>query len=125
MDPRPGHIPGAHNLPCRENLDPRGRLLPVDELRRRFLMLGASAQAEVVSYCGSGITACHNLLAIEHAGLGIGRLYPGSWSQYSHGRDALVVTGAAPDGAAAEPQESAAPHGGAAAPQEPQRRPSP
>jgi thiosulfate/3-mercaptopyruvate sulfurtransferase len=49
--------------------------------------------AAVVSYCGSGVTACHNLLAMEHAGLGVGRLYPGSWSQYSH-TDRLAATGA-------------------------------
>jgi thiosulfate/3-mercaptopyruvate sulfurtransferase len=83
VDPRAGHIPGARSLPCRENLDPAGRLLPVDELRRRFTEAGATAGVPVVSYCWSGVTACHNLLALEYAGLGPGRLYPGSWSQYS------------------------------------------
>ena len=46
--------------------------------------MGVTDAAQVVSYCGSGVTACHNLLALEYAGLGEGRLYPGSWSQYSH-----------------------------------------
>lgn len=84
VDPRPGHIPGAQNLPCRENLDASGRFLPVAELRSRFAAVGVDDAAEVISYCGSGVTACHNLIAQEHAGLGLGRLYPGSWSQYSH-----------------------------------------
>lgn len=83
VDPRAGHIPGARNMPCRENLEPGGRFLPVPELRERFAAAGVRDGASVVSYCGSGVTACHNLLAIEHAGLGVGRLYPGSWSQYS------------------------------------------
>jgi thiosulfate/3-mercaptopyruvate sulfurtransferase len=83
FDPRPGHIPGARNVPCRENLDEHDRFLPVDQLRRIFAAAGVRDGSNVVSYCGSGITACHNLLALELAGLGHGRLYPGSWSQYS------------------------------------------
>jgi len=81
-DPRPGHIPGARSAPTRENLGPDGRLLPVDELRARFQAVGVDDARHVVSYCGSGITACHALLTLEHAGLGQGRLYPGSWSDY-------------------------------------------
>ncbi|SDT71413.1 sulfurtransferase [Actinoplanes derwentensis] len=84
VDPRPGHIPGARNLPCRGNVDASGRFLPVAELRERFAAVGVDGSADVISYCGSGVTACHNLIAQEHAGLGAGRLYPGSWSQYSH-----------------------------------------
>jgi thiosulfate/3-mercaptopyruvate sulfurtransferase len=80
VDPRAGHIPGARSVPCRENLDPDGRLLPVEQLRARF---DFAAGADVISYCGSGVTACHNLLAMEQAGLGPGRLFPGSWSQWS------------------------------------------
>jgi thiosulfate/3-mercaptopyruvate sulfurtransferase len=80
VDPRAGHIPGARSVPCRENLDVSGRLLPVDQLRRRFAVTEAT---DVISYCGSGVTACHNLLAMEHAGLGTGRLFVGSWSQWS------------------------------------------
>jgi thiosulfate/3-mercaptopyruvate sulfurtransferase len=83
IDPRPGHIPGARNLPCRDNVDASSRFLPVPELRERFAAVGVTEGTSVISYCGSGVTACHNLLALEHAGLGPGRLYPGSWSQYS------------------------------------------
>jgi len=83
VDPRPGHIPGARSLPTRENLDEQGRFLSPDQLRQRFAEVGVAEDSAVVSYCGSGVTACHNLLALELAGLGPGRLYPGSWSQYS------------------------------------------
>lgn len=93
VDPRAGHIPGARSLPCRENLDGRGRFLPVDELRARFAAAGVRAGSPVVSYCGSGVTACHNLLALEHAGLGEGRLFPGSWSQWSRDPARPVATG--------------------------------
>ena len=96
VDPRAGHIPGAVNVPCRENLQPSGRFLPVPELRARFRAAGAVQGADVVSYCGSGVTACHNLLALEHAGLGVGRLYPGSWSAYSQVADRPVATGDEP-----------------------------
>jgi thiosulfate/3-mercaptopyruvate sulfurtransferase len=96
VDPRAGHVPGAVNLPCRENLDPAGRFLPVERLRERLRDAGVVEGADVVSYCGSGVTACHNLLAIEHAGLGAGRLYAGSWSQYSRDPDRPVATGDAP-----------------------------
>ncbi len=81
-DPRPGHIPGARSAPTRENLGADQRFLPVDELRARFAAVGVDDAQRVVSYCGSGITACHALLTLEHAGLGQGRLYPGSWSEY-------------------------------------------
>jgi thiosulfate/3-mercaptopyruvate sulfurtransferase len=96
VDPRAGHIPGARNLPCRTNLDAAGRFLPPAELRRRFEAVGAAADVPVVSYCGSGVTACHNLLALEFAGLGPGRLYPGSWSQYSNDASRAAATGATP-----------------------------
>jgi thiosulfate/3-mercaptopyruvate sulfurtransferase len=92
VDPRAGHIPGARNVPVREHLDERKRLLAVEELRRRFAAAGVEEAADVVSYCGSGVTACHNLLVLEHAGLGRGRLYPGSFSQWSH-TDRPVATG--------------------------------
>jgi thiosulfate/3-mercaptopyruvate sulfurtransferase len=80
VDPRAGHIPGARSVPCRENLDADDRLLPDDQLRANFDLDGAT---DVISYCGSGVTACHNLLTMEQAGLGAGRLFPGSWSQWS------------------------------------------
>jgi thiosulfate/3-mercaptopyruvate sulfurtransferase len=83
IDPRAGHIPGARNVPCRDNVDDRGRFLPAEVLRERFAAAGVTDHADVISYCGSGVTACHNLLALERAGFRAGRLFPGSWSQYS------------------------------------------
>ena len=96
VDPRAGHIPGARSLPARGHLDRTGRLLPADELRRRLADVGIDGTRPVVSYCGSGVTACHNLLVMEHAGLGEGRLYPGSWSQWSHDAARPVATGGEP-----------------------------
>jgi thiosulfate/3-mercaptopyruvate sulfurtransferase len=93
VDPEAGHIPGALSVPCRESLGADGRLLPPAELRAR---LDFGAGAEVISYCGSGVTACHNLLAMEQAGLRRGRLFPGSWSQWSRDPDRPVQTGADP-----------------------------
>jgi thiosulfate/3-mercaptopyruvate sulfurtransferase len=93
VDPRAGHIPGARSLPCRDNVDGAGRFLPVETLRERFRAVGVVDGPSVVSYCGSGVTACHNLIAMEHAGLGLGRLYPGSWSQYSHDTARPAATG--------------------------------
>jgi thiosulfate/3-mercaptopyruvate sulfurtransferase len=84
IDPRAGHIPGARNLPCRDNVDDQGRWLPAEALRERFASVGVSDGTPVVSYCGSGVTACHNLLALERAGLPPGRLFPGSWSAWSN-----------------------------------------
>ncbi|NGY04660.1 sulfurtransferase [Solimonas terrae] len=83
MDPVAGHVPGAINHPLADNLDGDGRFLPADELRRRWQpQLGERSPRELVSMCGSGVTACHNLLALEIAGLPGGRLYPGSWSEW-------------------------------------------
>ena len=88
IDSRPGHIPGAHSLPCRESSDDHGRLLPVPALRERF----AGLEPGWVSYCGSGVTACHTLLVAEYLGLPPGRLYAGSWSQWA-GTDRPAETG--------------------------------
>jgi thiosulfate/3-mercaptopyruvate sulfurtransferase len=87
LDPRFGHIPGARSVPCRENLDADGRFLPKAILRAKFAAVGITGEEPVISYCGSGVTACHNLLALEHAGLGGGRLFPGSWSLWSRDPD--------------------------------------
>lgn len=81
IDPVAGHIPGALNRPFPGNLDPRGRFLSPEKLRERFETLGGHPD-EIVHYCGSGVTACHNILAMEHAGLHGSRLYPGSWSEW-------------------------------------------
>lgn len=92
LDPRFGHIPGARSVPCRENLTADGRFLPAEELRAKFGEAGITGNEPVISYCGSGVTACHNLLALEHAGLGSGRLFPGSWSLWSRDPQRPVET---------------------------------
>ncbi|MDP9101112.1 MAG: rhodanese-like domain-containing protein [Actinomycetota bacterium] len=84
LDARPGHVPGARSLPCRDNVDAQGRLLPVPELRSRLAQVGVVEGAQWASSCGSGVTACHTLLVAEHLSLPPGRLYAGSWSQWSH-----------------------------------------
>ena len=94
LDPRPGHIPGARGLPTREHVGEDGTLRPRDELRRRFAAVGVQRGTRVVSYCGSGVAACHQLLVLEHAGLGPGRLYPGSWSQWAGDPARPAETGA-------------------------------
>ena len=83
LDPVGGHIPGALNRFFKNNLAPDGCFKPAADLKREFTMLlGAAAPADVVHQCGSGVTACHNLLAMEIAGLAGSRLYPGSWSEW-------------------------------------------
>jgi thiosulfate/3-mercaptopyruvate sulfurtransferase len=82
-DARPGHVPGARNLPCRQNVDASGLLLPASDLRARFAAVGVDGAGPWVSSCGSGVTACQNLLVAEHLGLAPGRLYVGSWSQWA------------------------------------------
>ncbi|UTT63646.1 sulfurtransferase [Microcella humidisoli] len=82
VDARAGHIPGAESFSCRDNVAADGTLLDTATLRDRLTGLGA-AERPVISYCGSGVTACHTLLVLEHAGFEPGRLYPGSWSQYA------------------------------------------
>ncbi|MDP2774985.1 MAG: sulfurtransferase [Nocardioides sp.] len=79
IDPVAGHIPGAVNVPTAHNLTPDGRFRPADELRATYAAVGAVPGADVAAYCGSGVTACHDLLAMEVAGV-TAALYPGSWS---------------------------------------------
>ncbi len=89
-----GHIPGAVSAPFKENLDPQGRFLPANELRRRLAgLLGGSPAPEAVVYCGSGVTAAHDLLAFEAAGLGRPRLYVGSWSEWITDADNPIAVG--------------------------------
>jgi thiosulfate/3-mercaptopyruvate sulfurtransferase len=80
LDPVAGHIPGARSAPFDDNLDRDGRFRAPPTLWRRYTELGADQDA--IAYCGSGVTACHDLLAVEHAGLGLPRLYVGSWSDW-------------------------------------------
>ena len=83
FDPVAGHIPGAHSAPYAENTRPDNSFLPKAELRLRYekLLSGISAE-NAIFYCGSGVTAAHNILAMAHSGLGMGRLYAGSWSEW-------------------------------------------
>jgi thiosulfate/3-mercaptopyruvate sulfurtransferase len=83
LDPVAGHIPGALNRFFKDNLGVDGRFLPAETLRATFAgLLGSTGAAEAVHQCGSGVTACHNLLAMEAAGLPGAVLYPGSWSEW-------------------------------------------
>lgn len=83
IDPVAGHVPGAVNRPFSDNLDENGRFRDPEALRRDFQqLLGGCAPGEVAHMCGSGVTACHNLLAMEHAGLQGSKLYVGSWSEW-------------------------------------------
>lgn len=83
IDPVAGHVPGAINRPFQRNLAADGRFRPADELRAELeAAAGGGAPEAVVHMCGSGVTACHNLLAMEHAGLAGSRLYAGSWSEW-------------------------------------------
>ncbi|MEJ2315374.1 MAG: sulfurtransferase [Gammaproteobacteria bacterium] len=83
IDPVAGHVPGAVNFPYQKNLDDDGCFLPAETLRKLYSdFLGEIDYRHVVHMCGSGVTACHNLLAMEHAGLSGSRLYPGSWSEW-------------------------------------------
>lgn len=90
IDAKAGHVPGAINLPFTENLID-GRFRSTDELGTRFR--SASVDENTVWYCGSGVSACHNLLAAEAAGLGVGKLYVGSWSGWSSDDDREVEVG--------------------------------
>jgi thiosulfate/3-mercaptopyruvate sulfurtransferase len=94
IDPVAGHVPGARNYPFPSNLGTDGKFLAREELRRRWLtLLGSRPPASLIAMCGSGVTACHNLLALEHAGLPGGRLYAGSWSEWIRAAHRPVATG--------------------------------
>jgi thiosulfate/3-mercaptopyruvate sulfurtransferase len=83
IDPVAGHIPGAINRFWKDNLAPEGRFKPVEMLRKEFdILLAGAAPSQSVNMCGSGVTACHNIFAMELAGLPGARLYPGSWSEW-------------------------------------------
>ncbi|MBH0777386.1 sulfurtransferase [Nocardia sp. NEAU-351] len=89
IDPQAGHIPGALSAPTAENLDADGRFRSVDELRERFAAFGSGP---VAVYCGSGVTAAHQVAALAVAGVEAA-LYPGSWSQWSNDPKRPVATG--------------------------------
>jgi thiosulfate/3-mercaptopyruvate sulfurtransferase len=97
MDPVAGHIPGAVNRPFQQNLRPDGRFKPGPVLRAEFdALLAGRSPGELIHHCGSGVTACHNLLAMELAGLPGGALYPGSWSEWCADPARPVATGPNP-----------------------------
>ncbi len=91
MDPKAGHIPGAASAPTTENLAADGRFLEASELRERFAALGADGSRPVGVYCGSGVSAAHEIVALRLAGVDAA-LYPGSWSQWSN-HDLPVAVG--------------------------------
>ena len=96
IDPRFGHVPGAVSAPCAANLAPDGTLRTPDELRESYAAVGVDGDAGVVAYCGSGVSANLDLLALELAGLGGGRLFVGSWSAWGADEDRPVATGPEP-----------------------------
>lgn len=93
LDPVAGHIPGAINRFFRTNLDESGRFKSPEALRAELAAIVSECDSRgVIHQCGSGVTACHNLLAMEHAGLAGSRLYPGSWSEWVSDRSRPVET---------------------------------
>jgi len=95
IDRVPGHIPGAVNHFFKSNATEQGTMLPPDTLRQQFArVLEGTDPAHVIAYCGSGVTACQNLLAMEHAGLHGARLYPGSWSEWASDPSRPIESGA-------------------------------
>lgn len=94
IDPVAGHIPGAISAPYMENLTAKGTFRPAEELREHYQRLLAGAAAEATAtYCGSGVTSIPNLLAMQHAGLGEGKLYVGSWSEWITEPGRPIATG--------------------------------
>jgi thiosulfate/3-mercaptopyruvate sulfurtransferase len=98
IDPVAGHVPGARSAPWADNLDPStGRLLPADRLRQRYEALGVRTGGDTIAYCGSGLTAALDLLALKLAGFERdGRLYGGSWSGWIEDPTRPVATGDEP-----------------------------
>jgi thiosulfate/3-mercaptopyruvate sulfurtransferase len=95
IDPRAGHVPGAHSAPWAANLGADGRFRSAAELRERYVGLGAG-ERPTVAYCGSGLNATHDLLALELAGIDGARLYAGSWSDWSSDASRPAATGPTP-----------------------------
>ena len=97
IDPKAGHVPGARNRPFSANVTSNGRFRPAAELRAELTeLLAGRSPDRLISMCGSGVTACHLLLAMDVAGLRGGRLYPGSWSEWIRDPSRPIRTGAEP-----------------------------
>ncbi len=97
IDPIAGHVPGARNRPFSANVTETGRFRPAEELRRELLELLENRPAEtLIAMCGSGVTACHLLLSMDVAGLDVGKLYAGSWSEWIRDASRPIKTGSAP-----------------------------
>ena len=96
IDPVAGHIPGAISAPWADNLGADGLFLNAGSLRERYASLGVQGEGDVIAHCGSGLTACHDILAIRVAGLGRARLYEGSWSDWVSDPRREVATGRDP-----------------------------
>jgi thiosulfate/3-mercaptopyruvate sulfurtransferase len=100
IDPQAGHIPGARSAPYPGNLRDDGRMKSADDLRERYLALGADSAEPIVCYCGSGVTAAHTVFALHLAGRTDALLYEGSWSDWSSDPTRSVATGSEPAGVA-------------------------
>jgi len=93
LDPVAGHIPKALTRPFQLNLDTQGRFLPATELQQQFsVLIGQTPATKIVHMCGSGVTACHNLLAMEIAGLTGSKLYAGSWSEWIRNKNRTIAS---------------------------------
>ena len=95
IDARPGHVPGAVNAPWSENLE-NGVFACAGDLAKKYESLGATNDREIIAYCGSGVTACHDLLALELAGIHGAKLYEGSWSDWAKQAELPAAKGAEP-----------------------------
>ncbi|RPI10981.1 MAG: sulfurtransferase [Actinobacteria bacterium] len=101
IDARAGHVPGARSLPWADVIDPAtGRFRTPDDLRARLADVGITAGTDVIAYCGSGVTSCIDVIAVELAGYEPARLFVSSWSGWSNDPDRRVATGAEPGGTA-------------------------
>jgi thiosulfate/3-mercaptopyruvate sulfurtransferase len=97
IDPKAGHVPGARNRPFSANVTSTGRFRPAGELRAELTeLLDGRRPEQLIAMCGSGVTACHLLLAMEVAGLPGGRLYAGSWSEWIRDPSRPIATGPEP-----------------------------
>ncbi|MBS1550410.1 MAG: sulfurtransferase [Bacteroidetes bacterium] len=91
IDPIAGHIPGAINIPLTDNLDENGRFLEPEILKEKYQTFALENSEQPIIHCGSGVTACHTILAMDYAGLPIPRLYVGSWSEWCRSGKTIAV----------------------------------